>query len=64
MQGYFLTVTGDWEECPSLEIFEKHPALRKGEGAFLLAGLRVHNHLTDFLSWLLGSLVSWIPEHP
>lgn len=56
MQGYFLTVTGDWEECSSLEIFEKHPALQKGEGAFLQAGLRVHNHLRDFLSWLLGFL--------
>lgn len=32
MQGYFLTVTGDWVGCSSLEIFEKHPALQKVGG--------------------------------
>lgn len=64
MQGRFLTVTGGWVGCSSLEIFEKHPALQKREGAFLQAGLRVHDHLRDFLSWGLGSFVSWTPDHP
>ena len=48
MQGYFLTVTGDWVGCSSLEIFEKNPELQKGEGAFL-------HSLEVPINWLTGA---------
>lgn len=59
MQGYFLTVTGDWVGCSSLEIFEKNPELQKGEGAFLQAGLRVHDYFRGI--FFLGVLAALFP---
>lgn len=61
MHGYFLTMRGNCVECSSLAIFEKHPALQEGEGAFLQTRLWIDDHSMDFLSWGFGSSVSWTP---